>query len=155
MTEEEADVAVRGILRDLGLSFTEDTPRGGDLYLWTGNQFHIGEMTAANIIHEIAHWLVATEEERNTPEFNLGLAPEPGCRTLSRKMPKKEAQCKECMASVLGIQIELTLGLPWEKTHSMHGWSDTDQSFEDRVALLKGKGFLNAEGRPTFLKVPE
>ena len=153
MTEEDA--VVRGILLDLGIPFTEETPKGGDLYLWTGTQFHIGEMTAANIIHEIAHWLVATEEERNTPEFNLGVAPEPGCRLLPRKMPKEEAQLKECMASVLGIQIERTLGMLWEKTYSMHGWSDTDQSFEDQVTLLKDKGFLNAEGRPSFLKVPE
>jgi len=153
MTEEDA--VVRGILRDLGLSFTEDTPRGGDLYLWTGTQFHIGEMTAANIIHEIAHWLVATEEERSLPEFGLGEAPEPGCRTVPREMPKEDAQLKEHLASTLGIQLELALGMPWERTYVEHGWDDTDElSFEDQVQTLKTMGLLNADERPSFLKAP-
>lgn len=153
LTQRDFNDIVRGILNVLGLPFTEEPAR--DSYLWTGTQFRIGKMTASSILHEVAHWLVATEDERKTPEFGLGLAPEPGCLYIKTEMTKEQASLKETLSSVLGIQMERALEMDWAQTHHEHGWGDTNQSFEERIQTLKSLGLLNPDESPSFLKTQE
>lgn len=141
---------VRAILNALGLPFTEETPR---YYLWTGKQFNLWDMNASDILHEVAHWLVATEEERISPEFGLGLAPEPGCQIAPMTVSKEEAKSKERLASALGIQMERALGMHWESTYALHSWDDTNHSFDEQLRILKSFGLLNTNELPSFLTV--
>ena len=82
--------------------------------------------TESNIIHDIAHFVVAAPERRTIPEFGLGDSPD----TLRFRTPRakgitaKMAQQEEELASTLGIYWERELGLDWRQTISDHCWDD-------------------------------
>lgn len=49
------------------------TDLSGDLPVWDGERLHIGRFTDnSDLAHEMAHWLLATPEERSVPNFGLG-----------------------------------------------------------------------------------
>lgn len=82
--------------------------------------------TESNLIHDIAHFVVAAPERRTMPEFGLGDSPDTmRFRTpLAKGMTAKMAQQEEELASALGIWWERELGLDWRQTISDHCWDD-------------------------------
>lgn len=82
--------------------------------------------TDSNLIHDIAHFVVAAPERRTIPEFGLGDSPD----TLRFMTPRisgmtgKMAQQEEELASALGIWWEREFGLDWRKTLRDHCWDD-------------------------------
>ena len=122
------------------LCFEED-PR--DSYMWDGHIFRLKNITPSNTLHELAHWLVATPEQRGWIDFGLSAGPESGIDT-KRKMPVSVCQTYEEEASLLGIAYEAYLGLPFVKTLDLHEWISlcSDGLFWAVIKRLTNKGLL-------------
>lgn len=82
--------------------------------------------TESNLIHDIAHFVVAAPERKTLPEFGLGDSPDTYRRStpLLKGMTYRKAQDEEELASALGIYWERELGLDWRDTFSYHAWDD-------------------------------
>lgn len=80
----------------------------------------------SNLIHDIAHFVVADPERRTIPEFGLGDSPDTGRfnTPMTKGMTPKKAQDEEELASALGIYWERELGLDWRETFGEHMWDD-------------------------------
>ncbi len=91
-------------------------------------EFQDAELTTrrsdSNLIHDIAHFVVAAPERRTMPEFGLGDAPDTHTVGLPRAkgMTAHQAQQEEELTSALGIYWERQLGLNWRKTYQDHSW---------------------------------
>lgn len=90
----------------------------------------------SNAIHEFAHWLVATKEDRTKPEFGLGSGPD---ATGNTAVLNHDNQRMEEQASLLGIAIERELGMPWKRTFCEHCWMD-NCSRGNRSTYIKKHG---------------
>lgn len=79
----------------------------------------------SNLVHDIAHYLVASDERRRMPEFGLGESPDTmSYRYLSSYIDLEKANLEEEMASMLGILIEKEIGSDWKETWHFHNWSE-------------------------------
>lgn len=80
--------------------------------------------TDSNLIHDIAHFVVAAPERRTLPEFGLGDSPDTYIFNTPKAqgMTSQKAQQEEELASVLGIYWEREFGLDWYKTYEDHSW---------------------------------
>jgi hypothetical protein len=103
---------------------------------WNGNDIACKGQDASNIIHDIAHYAVATPRARECWDFGLGPGPDTLITTwqlqnLERSIFPREHHGRICneiesQASALGIHWEKELGLPWEKTAEYHDWDFED-----------------------------
>lgn len=98
-------VAVRRLANSLGLTLRLRTVPD-DEYQYDPKTRVLYAESVGSLVHEIAHYLVATPRERKRPNFLLGSGPDGGlgCRHISA------AQRREEEASLLGILIERELG---------------------------------------------
>jgi len=74
--------------------------------------------TAADLVHEIAHWLVAPPSRRMKPYFGLG---HPAAKKATR-VSSKRAEREEWRASLLGIAILHDCGGDWYQMMHEHSW---------------------------------
>jgi len=50
-----------------------------DVPTWDGSCWHFARLhSEAHVLHEVAHWIVATEQERAAPNYGLGTDPDRG-----------------------------------------------------------------------------
>ena len=82
--------------------------------------------TDANIIHDIAHYAVASIERRKLPEFGLGTSPDRPRFRAKLVIDRSDAQHEEELASALGIYWEREFGMDWEHTYNDHCWQFED-----------------------------
>lgn len=105
----------------------------------------------SDLVHDVAHYLVATNAEREMDEFGLGSGPD--SHVDGHQDPRvKKAQVKEELASLLGILIERHLGLTikgkpmhrdtWE-LHSWDAWGT--RIFRKRIKTLQLWGLVRKE----------
>lgn len=92
---------------------------------WNTKDVACEGQTASDIIHDIAHYAIASRQERKTADFGLG----PGPDSMYDKSPKTLYGNRKCnniegKASALGIYWEKEIGLPWESTALHHAWDD-------------------------------
>ena len=96
---------------------------------------------ASNIIHDIAHYAVASRKDRNTIDFGLGAGPDSDVinsdEDIFIKFPEnyRDTSIKEVEASALGIYWEKQLGLPWKRTADYHSWNyieELEKMWKDR-----------------------
>jgi len=85
----------------------------------------------SNVLHECAHWLVASPTRRKLPNYGQWEGvdeywpeEEPPDATFKRTYHE------ELMASSLGIALLSALGLPWLDTYALHGWGP-GEGFDD------------------------
>lgn len=120
------DVA-QAFAKHLGIRMLDREPaRHGQDYgaVWNGRTMFTGEFTTSDLLHEVAHWMVAEPEQRAM--VNYGLGPDwTGGGGYAPEVPTSEKQ--ELLASVLGIIMEFCLRLPWEDTLTLHSWVWRDQ----------------------------
>ena len=78
----------------------------------------------SNLIHDIAHFVIAAPERRTMLEFGLGDSPDTTRIGLPRAkgMTASAAQQEEELVSALGIYWEREFGLDWKKTYEDHSW---------------------------------
>jgi len=74
--------------------------------------------TADELVHEIAHWLVAPPSRRMKPYFGLG---HPAAKKATR-VSHKRAEREEWRASLLGIAILHDCGGDWYQMMHEHSW---------------------------------
>lgn len=110
---------------------------------WNGESLNVAAKPApsgGNLIHEIAHWLVAPLERRSLGDFGLsarGWSGHPFTPSLGCKFPDDE----EALASMLGILMERKLGLEWWHSWELHQW-DGWLSAAPWVRLLRKRDLL-------------
>ena len=83
-------------------------------YNWDGAALD-GGTEAYVILHEVAHYRLATPERRALPDFGLGPGPDTRDRAGAEQvaaLPVLEREADEAMASLLGILWEAELGQP-------------------------------------------
>ena len=110
------------------------------------------------ILHEIAHWLIASPDRRRLPDFGVGAGPESGRKDeadRARVVDDAAQQEDEALSSLLGVLLEAELGLPaifafleqnWLEGHDRPGAAD---HFCATIAELSRRGLIDDAGRPT------
>lgn len=101
---------------------------------WDTKDVACKEQDASNIIHDIAHYAIATKKDRRTLDFGLGKGPD--SISFSKEIGDNvkyehnyvyaDRSKIEAEASALGIYWEKQLGLPWESTMKYHTWYQDD-----------------------------
>ncbi len=105
--------------------------------------------TDSDLVHEVAHFLVATDAERLMDEYGLGSSPD-AFDTLPAKV--KRAKLREECASLLGILIERQLQLTHKgkplhaHTWAYHSWDARyTKNFRKTIKLLTLWGLVRRE----------
>jgi hypothetical protein len=78
---------------------------------------------ASNILHDIAHFAVATKRARAEYDFGLGKGPD-SSQCIDAIYSETKVDKIEMNASALGIFWEKQLQLDYNKTIKYHGWSE-------------------------------
>ncbi len=109
------------------------------------------------LIHEVAHWLVATPERRRLLDFGLGAGPESGrvAEADAQLCVTKDVQIEEeALASLLGILWEVELGQPailaFLEQNWLEGWERPAcaENLRANLERLMARGLIDAAGRP-------
>lgn len=101
---------------------------------WNGKDVACKDQDASNIIHDIAHYVLATKKARKYFDYGLDAGPDTNYeefrsnKALARTI-YSDAKCAaiEKKASALGIYWEKMLGLPWEDTMKYHAWNSQSE----------------------------
>lgn len=134
--------AVQAILLLSAVGMPWEAKRHGyeDWFGWNGKVLRLNE-PIGDILHEIAHWVVATEEERQHSDF-----------MLEQGAGHPEAREIEERASMLGILLERDMGLPWGDSFREHNWGGGDpRARRAAIARLQEAGLLR-DMTPTYLR---
>jgi hypothetical protein len=135
----------------LGMKFSKSDPKKS--FNWTGETANIGRLAVSNIIHEVAHYMVATSANRNMPDFGLGAGIESGVYTPPLYHDSVD---QEVLASYLGIMWERHLGLDIVPTLIDHSWvhrisprvyDQSDTPASKIVQKLNAFGLVDKHGR--------
>ncbi|MGH7001832.1 MAG: hypothetical protein ACREEA_10035 [Stellaceae bacterium] len=115
------------------------------------------ETEAYVLLHEVAHFQLASPARRAQVDFGLGPGPETGDRaraTQAQTLFGLAREREEAMASLLGILWEAELGHPALASLLDQNWLEgagrpgTAAHFVDIVAALEFGGFVDHAGRP-------
>jgi hypothetical protein len=135
-----------------------------DDFSWNGKDLalydHKGELRDNNcMLHELSHFLVATQIARRKPEFGCDTAPYIGSLQIdSSHYGSSMQQFYETRASMLGIFYERELGFCWPYTFCDHNWDillDGQEQTPDGTTLpevitwLYDHHHIDGDGRPT------
>ena len=93
---------------------------------WNGKDVACKGQDASNIIHDIAHYAVATTRARRYKDFGLGAGPDSSLKSGENiEEIYRFSKCSdiERKASALGIYWEKELGLNWKDTAEYHAWT--------------------------------
>lgn len=114
---------------------------------WNTKDIACKGQNASNIIHDIAHYAVASLKERKHYDFGLGASPDTDYSFVdvdddvwAKLRPLYNYQkCNkiETVASALGIYWEKELGLPWKGTAMYHAWGDLNELYKEWNSLEK------------------
>lgn len=104
--------AALALAQSLGIATCHEAPFCS--FSWDGLAVRTRTETAV-LLHEIAHWQIATEDRRRVPDFGLGAGPETGwkCQAdAARCVDGATKEREEDLASLLGILWEVKIGGP-------------------------------------------
>lgn len=149
-TVEPVEVA-RALAARLGVTLVDKTPeeQGSN---WNGKVL-AGCQSSDNIIHDLAHWMVAPKSRRGAYEFGLGSSPDVFCSKAIELVSDAFGQREEEHASLLGIIIERHFGHDWRHTWRFHSWKAYDHKVFERLRWLVQNGLVTTSLIPTFSTV--
>lgn len=116
------------------------------------------ETEAYVLLHEVAHFQLASPARRRMLDFGLGAGPESGRRHVAdaaATVSGLERDREEAMASLLGILWEVELGHPALASFIDQNWLEgagrrsAAQHFETVLERLRRANFVTSGGRPT------
>lgn len=136
------------IARRLGVKLVDQSPSQHGCN-WSGKVL-AGHQNSQNIIHDLAHWMVAPPSRRRVCEFGLGSSPDVFSKDAVDLVSTKFGQREEEHASLLGIIIERDLGHNWRYTWRYHSWKAHDKLVHKRIAWLIRNGLITTDLKPTF-----
>lgn len=143
------------------------------VYQWDGEKINTGRpktesgvgttsglIHPSNVLHDLAHWSVCTSAKRLAmPDFGLGRASE-SSEGPPRGLRKVADQQEEERASLLGILMELEMGMPAGDTLTLHHWIlERYEGRESWVGLNKtlnwlvGHGLISERGKVRWRQV--
>ena len=123
-----------------------------DRIQWDGVEFR--GTCGSDIIHEAAHFIVASNERKMTIGFGLGDEPEV-MPCADRSVTYAAATAEEGLASFFGILIERSIHFDFSETLVDHGWVWSDNidgktsfawdaaDYESSADILFGAGFVD------------
>lgn len=151
--EQRADAAA--LARAHGIATLNEPPSRS--FMWDGRAIRV-DVEATVIVHEVAHWLLATPERRELADFGLGPGPETtriAQAEADRRLDFEEAMEEERLTSLLGVLWEAELGQPaiaaFLEQNWMEAWDrpSTAEWFADHIDKLAATGLIDADARPT------
>ena len=123
---------------------------------WTGSE--VAALTEpAVLIHEVAHFQLASPSRRFLPDFGLGAGPESGDIALAesaRRLDEPEREIEEQRTSLLGIIWEAELGQPAILAFQEQNWLEgagrpsTAAFFVTTLNALIALGLVDSDGHP-------
>jgi hypothetical protein len=125
-------------------------------FSWDGRAVRT-ESEPAVLLHEVAHYQLASPERRHLPDFGLGAGPETGRvaeADAARRIGDTAREMEEQMASLLGILWEVELGQPGILAFQEQNWlegagrSGAADFFGATLRRLAEAGAIDAAGRP-------
>ena len=142
------------LLRQLGMAIRAGAPQLD--FSWNGAAVR-SETEAYVLLHEGAHFQLASPERRHVIDFGLGPGPETGDCDGARRAQRLHSiarEREEAMASLLGILWEVELGHPALASFLDQNWLEgadrpgTAAHFTAILGALYRRGFINAAGQP-------
>jgi hypothetical protein len=134
------------------MALTPGPPRAG--FSWDGHAAR-SDTEAYVLLHEAAHFQLASPERRRRIDFGLGPGPETGARDLALRAAVLHGLAREreeAMASLLGILWEVELGQPALASFLDQNWLEgverAGAHFAAIGAALSDGGFIDVAGRP-------
>jgi hypothetical protein len=127
-------------------------------FSWDGARVRT-ESEPAVLIHEVAHFQLATPARRFLPDFGLGAGPETGLVQVAeaaRAADDQTRETEEAMASLLGILWEVELGQPAILAFQEQNWLEgagrpgTADFFRQILRRLADAGLIDEDGRPRY-----
>lgn len=120
----EHEAQIIALCERIGMPLEKVPNRDDWNHPWDGRALNLAHYVStkasptSDIVHDVAHWLVAAPERRSEPDFGLdGMAafftPEPGGQDDTEE---------EQQASLLGILLERAMGMDWRYTWEFHRW---------------------------------
>jgi len=146
--------AACALAESLGMSLLPGSPTIG--FSWDGRALR-SETEAYVLLHEVAHFQLATPERRETIDFGLGAGPETGDRAAAesaRTLFGIAAEVEEAAASLLGILWEVEFGQPALASFLDQNWLEgadrpgAPAHFTKVLAQLQQLGLVDSDGRP-------
>jgi len=143
------------LLARFGLGTLDHEPHDG--VTWDGASVAI-RMEPSVIVHEVAHYQLASPDRRHLVDFGLGAGPESGDKVAGerdRRLAGVDCDREEALASLLGVLWEAELGQPAVLAFLEQNWLEGGASrhnldhFIKNVRELIEGGFIDADGRPT------
>jgi hypothetical protein len=125
-------------------------------FSWDGRAVRT-ESEPAVLLHEVAHYQLASPERRALPDFGLGAGPETGeiaVAEAARRLDGLARESEEQMASLLGILWEIELGQPGILAFQEQNWLEgagrpgAAAFLDATLQRLRDYGVIDADGRP-------
>jgi hypothetical protein len=127
---------------------------------WNGESMRGGTESYV-LLHELAHWRLASLARRRLIDFGLGPGPETGDLESAKRAQcvfGLERECEEAMASLLGILWESSLGHPALASFLDQNWlegaldparlPEAAAHFTRVLGMLRARGLVDLAGRP-------
>ena len=124
---------------------------------WDGERLH-ANTEAFVLVHEIAHFQLASPARRHLSDFGLGPGPDTVDRAAAERvavLTELAGDREEAMVSLLGILWEVSLGHPALASFLDQNWLEgagTERAaahFTTVLRRLRAGGFIDRAGRPT------
>jgi hypothetical protein len=140
---------------EFGMEILEGSPAQG--FSWDGRGLR-ADTEAYVLLHEIAHYQLASPERRGVVDFGLGPGPDTGDRAAAERaavLSMLERDREEAAVSLLGILWETALGHPALASFLDQNWLEgaggdaAARHFTTILDRLHAGGFVDAAGRPT------
>jgi hypothetical protein len=127
-------------------------------FSWDGRAVRT-ESEPAVLLHEVAHYQLASPERRDLPDFGLGAGPETGriaTADAALRLDGLARESEEQMASLLGILWEIELGQPGIEAFQEQNWLEgagrpgAADFFAATLGRLRDYQLIDQEGRPRY-----
>lgn len=140
---------------EFGIETRDGSP--ADDFSWDGRRLRADTETYV-LLHEIAHYQLASPARRGVVDFGLGPGPDTGDRAAAERaavLSMLERDREEAAVSLLGILWETALGHPALASFLDQNWLEgaggdaAARHFTTILHRLRAGGFVDAAGRPT------
>lgn len=148
----EHEAQIISLCERIGMPWEKVQNRDDWGHAWDGRALNIAHdyrllHASSDIVHDVAHWLVASPERRVEPDFGLdemAYFREPD--DVDYPSPVESIE-EEIQASLLGILLERAMGMDWRYTWEFHSW-DIDGWLGVRPAIraLRQRGLIKQVG---------
>ena len=139
---------------EFGMAPIDEPPQRA--FSWDGAAVRTRSEPAV-LLHEVAHFQLASPARRRLVDFGLGAGPETGKAAAAEAMRRIDGLAREeeeQQASLLGILWEIELGQPAILAFQEQNWLEgagrpgTADFFARTLARLGAAGLIGADGRP-------